>query len=317
VSTHAAYTVKLLAVACVAAVAGKLALFNSVGCDAFDHDRADYMAYCNTPRHGHYDHAAFAYDLEPGVRAALDSANVLVLGSSHIQVALSSVALVAFERDHPSVRPYLMGFGYVEQDKFAARVIRELKPAPKVVIVNADPFFADTESFEARRLAESPGTERANAVAKRAWHAVSGAECGAGAAGFMSRIVCGRASTLYRSRLDGRWIFGGARPFQDSLPSPVALANDTSLATAYSVNAERFLAALHVDRRCVVVTLVPDGYSSESLARLIASRIGATFIAPHVDRLGSSDGSHLDTPSGERWSAAFLADLDPVLRACL
>jgi hypothetical protein len=316
-NTHASYCAKLLIASTIVAGAGKLAQFSSVGCDAFDRDRGDYMAYCNTPRHGHYDHAAFAYDLEPGVRENLQAANVLVLGSSHIQVALSSDALVAFERDHLSVKPYLMGFGYVEQDKFAATVIAKLRPVPKIVIVNVDPFFADTESTEALRLAKNPGIERANAFAKRAWHGVSDAECGAGAAAIVVRFVCGRASTLYRSRADGRWIFKEARPFLDTLPTSPAVANEPSLAAAYALNAQRFLKALPVDRRCVVVTLVPDGYSSESIARAVAIRIGATFIAPQLTGLGSSDGSHLDTPSGERWSSAFLEALAPVLKACL
>ena len=53
------------------------------------------------------------------------------------------------------------------------------------------------------------------------------------------------------------------------------------------------------------------------LAGVFADRIGATFIAPRLDHLGSPDGSHLDTESSERWSAAFLVLLEPVLKRCL
>jgi hypothetical protein len=317
VTPHASYCAKLVIAAAVVAVAGKLAQFNSVGCDAFDHDRGDYMGYCNTPSHGHYDHAAFAYDLEVGVRESLRAANVLVLGSSHIQVALSSAALSTFEREHPSVKPYLMGFGYVEQDKFPARVIARFKLSPKIVIINLDPFFADTQSIEAARLAKNPGIERANALAKRVWHAVSGAECVAGARSFLARRICGSASTFYRSRADGRWIFDGARPFRDTLAVTPPLAGEAALAAGFVAIAERFLKQLAIDRRCVVMTHVPDGYSPESLARAIATRTGATFIAPHLDRLGSPDGTHLDSEAGERWSAAFLTALTPVLNSCL
>jgi hypothetical protein len=317
VTPHSSYCAKLLIAAAIVGAAGKLAQFNTIGCDAFDHDRGDYMAYCNTPAHGHYDHSAFAYDLEPGVRASIRAANVLVLGSSHIQVALSTDALSAFERSHPNVRPYLMGFGYVEQDKFAATVIARFKPSPRIVIVNLDPFFADAESIEAARLARNPGIERANALAKRVWHRVSDAECTAGAGSFLARRICGKASTMYRSRADGRWIFDGPRTFKDTLAAPPPLEHEAAIAADYAANAERFLKQFAIDRRCVVITHVPDGYSPESLAHSIADRVGATFIAPHLDHLGSPDGTHLDDETGERWSAAFLTALTPVLSSCL
>jgi hypothetical protein len=315
-SSHAAYSVKLLIVATVVAVAGKLVLFNSVGCDAFDHDRADYMAYCGTDRHAHYDHAAFVYDLERGVRASVDSANLLILGSSHIQTAMSSGALVAFEKNNPHVRPYLMGFGYFEQDVFSAAVIRELHPTPKVVVINADPFFSDSVSVDARKLLQSRGTQRVNALAKKAGHSIVEALCGDGTQSAVARQLCGTTSTLYRSRRDGRWIFNGEHPFKDTLSTPTFYPGDAEL-TRYAVNAERFVKAFAIDRTCVVITLVPDGVVPESLARSIADRVGATFIAPRLDHLGSPDGSHLDTESAERWSAAFLVLLEPVLKRCL
>jgi hypothetical protein len=315
-NSHGWYCAKVLAAATIVAVLAKLAQFNAVGCDAFDRDRADYMAYCNSDRHGHYDHAAFIYDLEPGVRTSIDSANVLFVGSSHIQVAFSSDALVAFEKANPTVRPYVMGFGYFEQDIFSAAVVRKLHPAPRVLVINVDPFFSDSASVEARRLLQNPGVERANAIAKKVGHAVANRLCADTPRSFVARRVCGNASTLYRSRNDGRWIFQRPRPFLDTLTTPAFNPGADELAR-FASNAERYLKGLPVERSCVVITLVPDGAVPESVARDVAARIGATFIAPHLDHLGSSDGSHLDTESGERWSAAFLAELEPLLKRCL
>jgi hypothetical protein len=317
-NTHAVYTAKLLALAMVAAAAGKLAMFNSVGCDAFDHDRDDYMAYCNTAAHGHYDHAAFLFDLEPGVREHVDAANVLVLGSSRIQTALSTQAFLRFEREHPDARPYLMGFGDAEQDRFSAAVLRKLHPVPKVVVINADPFFDDSASAQAQFLLENPGTARANAMAMRVWHWIDAAQCAHGAdEGAVSRMVCGGTGTLYRSRIDGRWIFPAARKRKYDVPVMGPLPDEAALSERYATNARTFLKALPVALPCTVITSVPSRVSSESLGRAIAARLGADFIDPRVDSLGSSDGSHLDSESAERWSAAFLAELAPVLKECL
>jgi hypothetical protein len=317
-NVHAAYSVKLLILSTIVAGAGKLVLFNSVGCDAFDHDRDDYMAYCNSAAHGHYDHAAFLFDLEPGVRAHVDSAKLLVLGSSHIQVAASTQALMAFEREHPRVRPYLMGFGYVEQDRFSEAVIRELRPRPKVVVIDADPFFDDSASVPARLLLANPGTERANALAKRLWHFVSANVCTAGLPRTaVARFVCGSMPTLYRSRLDGHWIFSAVRSRKYEVPNTRPAANEAALATAYAANADAFLKLLPTQRSCVVITAVPSVATSQSLARAIALRIDATFISPRLEALWSSDGMHLDTESGERWTTEFLRELEPVLDRCL
>ena len=313
-NSHAAYCAKVLVVAAVFAAAGKLALFNSFGCDAFDHDPAHYMAYCDADRHAHYDHAAFIYDLERGVRTSVDSAKVLFLGSSHIQVAMSSNALTAFEKNNPVARPYLMGFGYFEQDIFSAAVIRELRPAPRVVVINADPFFSDSASVHARRLLHSHGTELVNAIAKRTGHAMVESLCGGGTPSAVARRLCGTTGTLYRSRTDGRWISNAARPLKDTLTTPKFNPDSSELAR-YAANAARFVSTFAIDRKCVVITLVPDGAVPESVARSIAAGIGATFIAPRLDGLGTSDGSHLDTGSAERWSAAFLEALGPVLRS--
>jgi hypothetical protein len=315
-SNHAAYCTKLLIAATVVALAGKLVQFNTVGCDAFDHDRTHYMAYCDNGSDAHYDQAAFIYDFERGVRPSLDSANVIFFGSSHMQVAMSTDALETFEKSNPAVRPYLMGFGYFEQDIFAAAVIRELRPAPKIVVINADPFFSASVSAGARRLLENPGIERANAGEKKIWHSFGHARCADGGRSAAARLQCGTASTIYRSRTDGRWIFNGPRAFKDTLPTPTFSPDSTEFA-GYAVNAERFLKAFAIDRKCVVITLVPEGAVPEALARRIADRIGATFIAPQLTGLGSPDDSHLDSASAERWSAAFLALLEPVLKRCL
>jgi hypothetical protein len=45
--------------------------------------------------------------------------------------------------------------------------------------------------------------------------------------------------------------------------------------------------------------------------------VGRDFIAPSLDGLLTFDGSHLDEPSAERWSAAFFEEAGPRIAKCL
>jgi len=147
-------------------------------------------------------------------------------------------------------------------------------------------------------------------------HSIVDALCTDSVRSAVARRLCGTTATLYRSRRDGRWISNGAWPFKDTLPAPT-FNPDSAEVARYAGNAARFVKAFPIDRRCIVITHVPDGMTPDSVARTIAERIGATFIAPKFSGLGSPDGSHLDSASAERWSAAFLELLEPVLRRCL
>ena len=52
-------------------------------------------------------------------------------------------------------------------------------------------------------------------------------------------------------------------------------------------------------------------------ARAIANTLGRPLIAPELADLQTFDESHLDSPSAERWSSAFLAEATPRIRQCL
>jgi hypothetical protein len=52
-------------------------------------------------------------------------------------------------------------------------------------------------------------------------------------------------------------------------------------------------------------------------AEAIAAGVGLPLIAPDLDGLNTSDGYHLDRPSAERWSKAFLEAEGPEIRSCL
>jgi hypothetical protein len=63
---------------------------------------------------------------------------------------------------------------------------------------------------------------------------------------------------------------------------------------------------------------VGSGYSTKSgTAKAIANALGLSLIAPELPGLNTFDGSHLDRPSAERWSQAFLKEASPRIRDCL
>jgi hypothetical protein len=75
--------------------------------DGYSSDR--YLAYCGGTHYADYEHGAYWFDLEPSARVFARNADVLFLGNSRIQVALST-ATTANWFSAASVRYYLLGF---------------------------------------------------------------------------------------------------------------------------------------------------------------------------------------------------------------
>src|SRR6516225_6570969 len=75
--------------------------------DGYNPDR--YVAYCTGRAYADYEHGAFQFDLEPGMRAHIQDADVLFLGDSRLQIALSTDATANWFSG-TTARYYLMGF---------------------------------------------------------------------------------------------------------------------------------------------------------------------------------------------------------------
>jgi hypothetical protein len=290
---------------------------NSIGCNAFDKDEDNFLAYCESTSHGHYDHAAFLFNLEKGLKENVLKANILFLGSSRIQFAFSTKALSKYSVENPTIHPYLLGFGYVEQDIFSAKILATIQPNPKVLVINVDPFFAQNASPHAHRLLSEPFLEERNAWIKKSWHSVSTMACNGTLGTIGKHNLCGSKYTVYRSIKDGRWIVPSINlPLTPVRYLPGSIG-DTVKITEYTNNAIKFLQPLSIDRHCVVMTAVPSPYTNEYIARNVADNLGVSFIAPHLPNLMTFDGHHLDTESAERWSNEFLLQLKPIINSCL
>jgi hypothetical protein len=79
-----------------------------------------------------------------------------------------------------------------------------------------------------------------------------------------------------------------------------------------------FFSELPVNAECVIFTVVPRVGTKLDAARAIASGLGKPLVVPdHIDGLLIFDGTHLDHPSGERWSDAFFKVAGPQIQKSL
>jgi hypothetical protein len=109
-----------------------------------------------------------------------------------------------------------------------------------------------------------------------------------------------------------RWRRQAWRTHQSSPPPDPKLVAD-----AMSIG-EAFLAELGVDRQCIILTGVPTPeYDTASFADTLAARLGTRSVNAVAEGLATIDRGHLNATSAERWSTAFLAKAEPVIRDCL
>lgn len=71
-----------------------------------------------------------------------------------------------------------------------------------------------------------------------------------------------------------------------------------------------------INRSCVVLTVTPQSPTPVAATREVAKQLDMAFIFPQLEDLWTIDASHLDVPSGERWSAEFMRELAPHIERC-
>jgi hypothetical protein len=276
-------------------------------CPAGDYAANRYIAYCGSSHYGDYDHGAFWFNLEPAAQRAASNADVLVLGNSRIQAALSSGATDEwFSANSRSF--FLLGFMYDDGMTFSGEILEKLKPKARFYVINLDHFFRSGRSEPAQFIA-TDGEARSQYQAKRRWQAVHRRLCGKISA------LCGKKEAWFRSTDTGAYMIRSHGLI------PAAVEDDTRLdgqeIRDQVANASPFLAKLGVPRSCIVFTMVPYKDTPVAAAAEIATALGIPLVMPRLDGLTTFDGSHLDSASAERWSAEFLRLAGPLLAGCL
>jgi hypothetical protein len=285
-------------------------------------DPSTFLAYCNSNDFGDLEHGAFWWDLEPTAVESLQRARVIFLGNSRIQFAFSTEATRNYFHERETTY-YLAGFTYFENMVFAQRLIEKYQLHPQAVVINSDDTFFRNELLGTPKLILSSKTAPIfwqtlyQYLLKFTFSRIARPLCRT------APFLCSQTrQTLWRERKTGEWKWQETfadqnkfKPIDPTLRSPAPAEADM---LTIEKSAAAFLATLGTRPECVILTAIPNSVSTDLP---IANRIGEKFslpvIIPHVDNLGTIDDSHLNGPSAERWSSAFLHDAAPTLDRCL
>src|SRR2546429_1098165 len=197
-----------------------------------------------------------------------------------------------------------MGFGYGDVSAFEQPVVERSGASPKVMIINADPFFVEPNilSEPAKEAIEGGPRYLWRLTVKMAFQRVH-------------RIICRAAPlcpesepSIFRSAIDGQWNWIG--PYTEGREVPIDQLKEPlpqfEVERAKTIG-EMFLNRIGLDRRCVVFTGIPtNGLNLTEVAEVLATALRTRFLAPKIDGLATVDGGHLNSRSAELWSAAFV-----------
>ncbi|HUL64252.1 MAG TPA: hypothetical protein VLW55_06520 [Burkholderiaceae bacterium] len=298
------------AVILVAALVGTLAVkvrFRGVFACPASYGAAAYLSDCNAANYGDYDHGAFWFGLEPEASRAAAEANVLFIGNSRLQFALSTPQTTEwFTRN--AISFYLLGFSHSETVAYMAPVLRKIDPRASVYVIHVDRFFDSRISPPTAQLQQERDIG-ARYREKQVWQSLHKPVCGA------LPLLCGNQLGIYRTRANGTWRTAGARP-QAKAPVSDGAPTNVDRWPEYVSIAKKFVGELRTRRQCVLLTLVPTVDTKRAEAQEIANALGLPLIAPQVDGLKTFDGSHLEPASAARWSAAFLEAAGPIIQDC-
>ncbi|KAB0269703.1 hypothetical protein [Microvirga brassicacearum] len=273
-----------------------------------------YLAFCSTARYGDYEHGAYFLGYESEAVDNLRKADVLLLGNSRAQFAFSTDSVETYFGAR-GLRYHLLGFGYNETSEFPVQLIERYGLRPRALVINADRFFAEWLSPPAKAVSSGSLAVRAEHVGKKIGPWIADHACAFGPIG------CTRNSpTIYRSHATGRWIWANllATPQQraTNLGIQQIKASDADIEGIAQV-AESFLKRIGISRECLVLTAAPNDFDeTKTLVQRLGARLRWPVIYPIVEDLATIDGSHLNEPSAERWSAAVVAELEGALGDC-
>jgi hypothetical protein len=298
-------------------------------CDGSGYSNEYYLAYCRNNNDvekafGDYEHGLFYYGLDGTSIANLVHADVIVLGNSRTQDAFNSHVLDEFFRAR-GLRYFLLGFAFAENYRFAQYLFERYSLHPKIVIINADPFFDNRSSPVWKRLEKGNFITYVTYLYKKEQQYIHAIICSNGGNEWLRKSMCGSSKTLYRSRYNGTWIRKGYRDYDLKRTVPIVInhvePNYAREKTSRMLsNTTYFVDHLKSDKACLILTFVPSSIRrknfSPDFAKVLASEIGAYYIFPITNGLYTFDTSHLSRESSEIWGRRFANDMIAVLNRC-
>ena len=289
-------------------------LIDSRRCRVSGYGDDRFLAYCYSKFYGDYEHGALYYGSEPVVFDNIRQAQVIFLGNSKTQAGFSSRAVRTYFHDR-GIRYFVLGFGYEEWSPFALAVLKSSGAAPKVLVINADPFFSEKLSQPAREALAGGPSYRWRLRLKMLFQRLHRGVCA-----IAPGICPDSAPSIFRSAADGQWFWVGPMVPDTSLPldrSRQRRLAPAELAAATEIGG-RFLDAIRLDRRCVILTGIPSSdLDAPAVAAALAAALETRSILPPDDGLSTLDHIHLGVAGAEAWSGRFLEAISPILRDCL
>jgi hypothetical protein len=286
---------------------------DNLPCQSRGYGNNNFLALCHNTRYGTYEHGAIYYGLEPGLRDNIRKADVIFLGTSVAMFAFSTNAVRNYFNDR-NIRFFVMGFAHGEWSPFPLAVLQKWRASPKVLVINADPFFGDSLSAPAREALEGGPLYLWTLLTKMLFQRVHRVVC------FTSWHACSEtARGTFRSARNGQW--SESQSVQRSTPvnpsAGLTFAGEPVIDRAKVVG-ETFINAVGVSRNCIVLTGVANSVlNSPWIAQQLATMLKTRSIFPAIDGLSTTDGAHFNYASAERWSSRLIEQLTPILQDCL
>jgi hypothetical protein len=297
----------VILVAILAAYAYKFRAQSIFSCTANGYSSDWYIAYCNDGSYADYEHGAFQFGLEPSAEDFARKADVLFLGNSRLQIAFSTAATSDWFST-ALARYYLLGFSYDENMIFADEILYRIHPHARVYVINVDTFFYRSETAPVKSILHDPGAQNRYEEKRRLQH-IHEPVCKRFPA------ICGNSDVIFRSRETGAYIWLTSP--KKSAPVSYDPVINQELVDSNTAAAIDFLSHLPVDRKCVILTMVPTVGTKTGNVNAIAAALGDDLITPDIPAgLQTFDGSHLDQASAERWSQAFFEAAGARIRSC-
>ncbi len=278
-------------------------------CNQNDRPENAFVFYCNSTEFTDYEHGAMYYGYEARAIENMKAADLLIMGSSRVMFAFAPREGSEILSKH-GIKHFLLGFGFQQTSEFPLALIKRYRLHPKVVIINADPFFIHEPRGPARGILDGSFMSWLEYSAKRDGLAMAPVLCK-----FVS-VACKRqVPTLYREYETGRWNLlppDQHKPFTLNT-DPVSEANVEATAKV----AEEFLTALPTPRECIILTGIPSPEYNPEFATLLAKRLGVKSVNAVVDNMETSDGAHMQETTAIAWQRQFLLKALPTIKKCI
>jgi len=293
----------------------------SIGCARYPYPPPHSMiSYCHTKIIADHDFGVFYYNTVPEMIENLRQADVVIMGNSRTQYAFSTKTTDRYFTDK-GLKYFLFGLGDGEASKFALLIMQRYNIRPKVMIINADPFFSDYMSDKAAEIVgESPMSKI------RFWTRVVALN--------IMYPVCRTVPTacqpalpvVYRSTVNGQWTQEPISPDMRVPLNPIAFPVNPDRVKAAAKIGRSFFSALGLDPQCTVLNGIPGPSTDEDsmpyanstgFAEALSKTLGTKFIKVSLDKMDTLEGVHFNAETAEKYSAGLVSHLDSILDACL